>query len=160
MANLTEKLRYSKGYVDESMSVSAFNDLLNITTGNRFLGVTVTVLDFYNGLSADFWLINGLGKKNWRLKTLPQVSSKTDLDNIKDICIFQNQQGTFYLIDDGFIASTTDNKVYIFKENNWELFSEDIESDVEELENKVSVLENKISEIYESSFWINGDENE
>ena len=54
MANLTEKLRYSKGYVDESMSVSTFNDLLDIPTGNRFAGLTVTVLNFYNDMPADF----------------------------------------------------------------------------------------------------------
>lgn len=151
MANLTEKLRYSKGYVDETMSVNTFNDLLNIATGNRFIGVTVTVLDFYNGKPADFWLINGLGKKDWRLKTLHQVNSKNELDIIKDICVFQNQQGKFVLIDNGFIASTIDNNLYIFKDNNWELFNEDVETDIE-------TLENKVSEIYESAFWIDGDE--
>ena len=123
MANLTEKLRYSKGYVDESMSVSTFNELLDIPTGNRFVGLTVTVLNFYNGMPSDFWLVGGTAKKNWKLKSLPQVDSKTDLDNIKEICVFSNIQGDFPLIDDGFVASTKDGDLYSFKSSGWELYS-------------------------------------
>ena len=123
MANLTEKLRYSKGYVDESMSVDTFEDLLNIPTGNRFNGLTVTVLNLYNGMPADFWLVGGTATKRWKLKSLPQVDSKSDLDNIKEICVFSNLQGNFPLIDDGFVASTKSGDLYSFSSNGWELYS-------------------------------------
>ena len=114
MANLTQKLNYPKGYVDEVMSVETFADLLNVPNGNRFIGLTVTVLNLYNGFPADFWLVGGTAKKNWKLKNLPQVDSKNDLNEIKELCVFSNSQGTFNLIDNGFIASTKDGKSYTF----------------------------------------------
>ena len=115
MSDLTQQLNYPKGYVDAVMSVETFADLMNVPNGSRFAGLTVTVLNLYNGNPGDFWLVGGTGKKNWRLKSLPQVASKSDLEAIKSICVFSNTQGDFSLIDDGFIASTKDEKTYVFK---------------------------------------------
>ena len=123
--DLTEKLRYSNGYVDNSVSVDTFNDLMNVPMSNRFVGVTVTVLNFYNGIPADFWLVIGTNKKYWRLKGLPQVESLSDLNAIKDLCVFTNSQGNVSLIESGFIAATKDGKTYIFKEENGENYWEE-----------------------------------
>ena len=65
--DLTEKLRYSNGYVDNSMSVETYSDLMNVPMSTRFVGLTVTVLNLYNDIPADFWLVGGTNKKYWRL---------------------------------------------------------------------------------------------
>lgn len=67
--NYSDQLNYiGKGYVDAKMQpVKTLSDLSNIPRSQRFLGLTVTVLDDGSGLGPrDYWITTNTAK--WILK--------------------------------------------------------------------------------------------
>lgn len=73
MAILTysDQLNYSgKGYLDAKMQpVATVSDLNKIPRSQRFIGLTVTVLDDGSGRPYDYWIKSSLAK--WEKKTMP-----------------------------------------------------------------------------------------
>ncbi len=73
MAILTysDQLNYSgKGYLDAKMQpVATVSDLNKIPRSQRFIGLTVTVLDDGSGRPYDYWIENNVAK--WVKKTMP-----------------------------------------------------------------------------------------
>lgn len=66
--NYTDQLKYAgSGYLDAKMNpVATVADLKTISRNQRFVGLTVTVLN--DGNPQDYWLVNGTGNDNWVLK--------------------------------------------------------------------------------------------
>lgn len=67
--NYSDQLNYiGKGYIDAKMQpVNTLSDLANIPRSQRFLGLTITVLDDGNGLGPkDYWITTNTAK--WVLK--------------------------------------------------------------------------------------------
>ena len=82
---ITDKLIYPGGYIDEIMSVESFDNLLELSRGDRFVGLTVTVTNALNSLNSksipvDVWLSES--KSGWVLKNVPPVDN---LDILKTI---------------------------------------------------------------------------
>lgn len=70
--NYSDQLNYvGKGYIDAKMQpVATVKDLDNIPRSQRFLGLTVTVLDDGLGLGPrDYWIKESTSK--WVLKKMP-----------------------------------------------------------------------------------------
>lgn len=70
--NYSDQLYYiNKGYIDAKMQpVSFLSDLDKIPRSQRFLGLTITVLDDGYGLGPrDYWIKNNTSK--WVLKEMP-----------------------------------------------------------------------------------------
>lgn len=76
--NYSDQLNYvSKGYIDAKMQpVTTVKDLDNIPRSQRFLGLTVTVLDDGSGLGPrDYWITTNIAR--WVLK---ESSSSIKID--------------------------------------------------------------------------------
>lgn len=79
--NYSDQLNYiNKGYIDAKMQpVASIEDLSNIPRSQRFLGLTVTVLDDGSGLGPrDYWIKNNTSK--WVLKEMPSDMKITGND--------------------------------------------------------------------------------
>jgi predicted nucleic acid-binding Zn-ribbon protein len=63
--NYTDQLKYAgSGYLDAKMNpVASVADLKSISRNQRFIGLTVTVLN--DGNPQDYWLVNGTSNDNW-----------------------------------------------------------------------------------------------
>lgn len=58
-----------KGYLDAKMQpVPEFADLNDIPRAQRFIGLTVTVLNGENGEPTEYWLKNGVSNTSWEKK--------------------------------------------------------------------------------------------
>ena len=63
--NYTEQIKYTgKGYLDSKMQpVASKDELMSIPRSQRFVGLTVTVLDDGTGVGpVDYWLIENVTK--------------------------------------------------------------------------------------------------
>lgn len=73
MAVLTysDQIKFSgKGYLDAKIQpVATVSDLNSIPRSQRFIGLTVTVLDDGSGRPYDYWIENNVSK--WVRKTMP-----------------------------------------------------------------------------------------
>lgn len=117
MEQILEQAYFSKGYVDASMSVETFEDLLNISSSMKFIGLTVTVKNLIGTVPGDFWLVNSTTKSSWRLKDIPNLNSKEELDQLSEICVASTAGGATHLIPIGFEAGLTDGTRYIYDSN-------------------------------------------
>ena len=75
---LTDKIIYPGGYVDDIMSVDTFEDLLALPRGQKFVGLTVTVkkgVTTQNGdfVPVDVWLSES--RNGWVVKTIAPVDN-------------------------------------------------------------------------------------
>ncbi len=67
--NSQYKLIYSKPLDAKSTPVTTIDDLYSIPRAQRYVGMTVTVLDWDGeGNSWDFWLVGGTGNNCWERK--------------------------------------------------------------------------------------------
>lgn len=69
---VSDQLRYTgKGYIDAKMQpVPEFSDLNDIPRSQRFIGLTVTVLNGDNGEPTEYWLKNGVTNTSWERKSV------------------------------------------------------------------------------------------
>ena len=75
---LTDKIIYPGGYVDDIMSVDTFEDLLALPRGQKFVGLTVTVKKGVTAQNGDFvpvdvWLSES--RNGWVVKTIAPVDN-------------------------------------------------------------------------------------
>lgn len=82
---ITDKLIYPGGYIDEIMSVESFDKLTELSRGDKFVGLTVTVTNALNSLDSkpvpvDVWLSES--KSGWVVKNIPPVDNLDVLSNI------------------------------------------------------------------------------
>ena len=81
MAKLTysDQISFSgKGYLDAKMQpVATINDLNSIPRAQRFVGLTVTVLDDGSGKPQDYWIENGV---KWVKKIVTTENSTLPLE--------------------------------------------------------------------------------
>ena len=120
MSNITERLKFLGNYVDESMSVATMSDLLALKSSVCFNGQTVTVLNLINNIPADFWLVKGKAVRFWRLKSLPQVDSKSILDEVANLSKTSDNK---LLIDNGFTATLKSGDSYMYMNGEWVPYS-------------------------------------
>ena len=86
---LTDKLFYRGGYVDEAMSIKTFDELSALTAMKKFVGLTTTVTDSLKSndgksIPVDVWLSEGRGNTNWVVKNIPPIDDLTQLDSIPE----------------------------------------------------------------------------
>jgi hypothetical protein len=73
----TNQMSYNgRGYLDAKMQpVATKSDLDKIPRSQRFIGLTVTVLDDGSGRPYDYWLESSLS--TWTKKTMPEDDNNT-----------------------------------------------------------------------------------
>ena len=84
---LTDKLFYRGGYVDELMTIKTFDELLALTAMKRFVGLTTTVTDSLKtsdgkSIPVDLWLSET--RNNWVIKSIPPIDNLSQLDVIPE----------------------------------------------------------------------------
>lgn len=83
--NYTDQLNYiGKGYMDAKIQpVASLTELSNIPRSQRFIGLTITVLDDGKGLGPrDYWIKTSTTK--WELKEMPS-NIKVEGNDIENI---------------------------------------------------------------------------
>ena len=70
LTNPNQSIYSGKGYLDAKIQpVATVSDLNKIPRSQRFIGLTVTVLDDGSGRPYDYWIENNVAK--WVKKTMP-----------------------------------------------------------------------------------------
>lgn len=77
MIEFGEQLHYAGGeYLDSNMSVESYADLSLIPRSERFIGMTVTVLNATTTkVPQDYWLVNTIANSGWKLKQSNTVAT-------------------------------------------------------------------------------------
>lgn len=109
---ITDKLIYPGGYIDEIMSVESFDKLAELSRGDKFVGLTVTVTNALNNIDGktvpvDVWLSES--KNGWVVKNIPPVD---DLDVLSSVPLSYIPKGFKVLLKNGQAYSFigTDNE--------------------------------------------------
>ena len=79
---ITTQVKFNgAGYVDSMMTVESYSDLADISPTNRFVGLTVTVLNTATRLPIVYWLFGGTTNIFWKVKTA-HLKKYDDLNTI------------------------------------------------------------------------------